>query len=150
MSKDKTKKRSGTSFVCDLPSWADKRTRTLSYKGEIYLVHPDHPPHKYDEKKKKWIAITDPSFKIPKEHIEGVCQVCGCTETTPCHEKMSGAACSWANKERTLSVHHKYYRTDLEPWEYPGSALITLCQDCHEVIKQIDFKNLILQTCKVL
>ncbi len=46
------------------------------------------------------------------------------------------------NKEKMLSVHHKYYRTDLEPWEYPNKSLISLCKDCHEVEKLIDFKKL--------
>jgi len=32
----------------------------------------------------------------------------------------------------TLHVHHKYYKYGLLPWEYPDSALITLCWPCHE------------------
>jgi hypothetical protein len=31
-----------------------------------------------------------------------------------------------------LHVHHKYYQDELLPWEYPNSALITLCWICHE------------------
>jgi len=46
------------------------------------------------------------------------------------------------NKEKMLSIHHLYYRTDLDPWEYPDKALITLCQDCHEVSNLIDFSHL--------
>lgn len=34
--------------------------------------------------------------------------------------------------DKTLHIHHKYY-TSIEPWEYPNTALITLCWDCHEI-----------------
>jgi hypothetical protein len=30
-----------------------------------------------------------------------------------------------------LHVHHKYYQRGLLPWQYPTTALITLCMDCH-------------------
>lgn len=32
--------------------------------------------------------------------------------------------------DKTLHVHHKYYNAS-DPWEYPESALITLCYECH-------------------
>jgi 5-methylcytosine-specific restriction endonuclease McrA len=31
-----------------------------------------------------------------------------------------------------LQVHHKYYLKDREIWDYPNTALITLCKDCHK------------------
>lgn len=31
-----------------------------------------------------------------------------------------------------LAVHHLYYVNGREPWEYPGTALVTLCSSCHE------------------
>lgn len=31
-----------------------------------------------------------------------------------------------------LQVHHKYYLKDKEIWDYPNTALMTLCKDCHE------------------
>ncbi|MER2997382.1 hypothetical protein [Pontibacter populi] len=31
-----------------------------------------------------------------------------------------------------LEVHHKYYKVDLKPWEYPDDALTTLCWCCHD------------------
>jgi hypothetical protein len=34
--------------------------------------------------------------------------------------------------DKTLHVHHRFYRPDREPWEYEDIALITLCKDCHE------------------
>lgn len=32
----------------------------------------------------------------------------------------------------TLHVHHRYYEKDAEPWDYPDTALETLCETCHE------------------
>jgi hypothetical protein len=31
-----------------------------------------------------------------------------------------------------LQVHHKYYKPNTNPWDYPDDALITLCELCHE------------------
>jgi cytochrome c553 len=36
------------------------------------------------------------------------------------------------SKEKTLNVHHLYYTDGAEPWEYPLSAFLTLCHECHE------------------
>lgn len=33
--------------------------------------------------------------------------------------------------EATLNVHHSYYVTGRDPWEYPEFSLLTLCRDCH-------------------
>ena len=33
--------------------------------------------------------------------------------------------------ESTLHVHHRYYESNKEPWEYPLEALVTLCEECH-------------------
>lgn len=33
--------------------------------------------------------------------------------------------------ESIMHVHHLYYEYGNEPWEYPDSALITLCEGCH-------------------
>ena len=30
-----------------------------------------------------------------------------------------------------MHVHHKYYVVGKNPWEYPNSALVTLCEECH-------------------
>lgn len=35
------------------------------------------------------------------------------------------------SNETTLHVHHFYYITGRLPWQYPGWALNTLCEDCH-------------------
>jgi hypothetical protein len=31
----------------------------------------------------------------------------------------------------TLHVHHRYYQFGRDPWDYPKSALATLCESCH-------------------
>lgn len=36
------------------------------------------------------------------------------------------------DSETTLHVHHRYYETGKEPWEYDNNALVTLCSECHE------------------
>ena len=33
--------------------------------------------------------------------------------------------------ERTLNAHHSAYNAGFEPWEYGGSQLRCLCEDCH-------------------
>ena len=33
--------------------------------------------------------------------------------------------------ENTLHVHHCYYDSSLEPWDYPKESLKTVCEDCH-------------------
>lgn len=39
---------------------------------------------------------------------------------------------SCADGTKTLNVHHKFYKKGAKPWEYDASALVTLCEDCHE------------------
>lgn len=34
--------------------------------------------------------------------------------------------------ETTLHVHHRIYLANTDPWEYPDSLLVTLCEDCHK------------------
>ncbi len=36
------------------------------------------------------------------------------------------------DKETTLHVHHRWYKSGKEPWEYPDDILVTLCEKCHE------------------
>lgn len=33
--------------------------------------------------------------------------------------------------EITLNVHHTFYRKGADPWDYPNSSLVTLCERCH-------------------
>ena len=42
--------------------------------------------------------------------------------------------CSFCgSKEKTLHVHHGYYKRGLMPWEYPDEAYHCLCFECHEI-----------------
>ncbi len=34
---------------------------------------------------------------------------------------------------KTLTVHHRWYVPGFQPWDYPDSALVTLCEDCHQL-----------------
>jgi len=44
-------------------------------------------------------------------------------------DKFSCRVCN--NTEKTLNVHHRFYRKGESPWEYEPAALVTLCEDCH-------------------
>jgi hypothetical protein len=35
--------------------------------------------------------------------------------------------------ENTLTVHHRYYDKNVEPWDYPLKSLVTLCESCHQM-----------------
>lgn len=53
--------------------------------------------------------------------------------------------CQYCRKQDIiLHVHHKYYKKDLTPWDYPDEALITLCEICHKtehvMIEEIERK----------
>lgn len=60
--------------------------------------------------------LTKPEWKYTRQRIIdrdfGMCQGC-----------MSG---------KNLHVHHKYYIEGHMAWDYPDSALITLCDECHK------------------
>src|SRR4051812_896052 len=36
-----------------------------------------------------------------------------------------------SKKGGRLEVHHLYYLSGRLPWQYPNSALVSLCPDCH-------------------
>lgn len=48
-----------------------------------------------------------------------------------CRDEYTCQACGETNSE--IHVHHKYYKKELMPWEYPNESLITFCKDCHEI-----------------
>jgi hypothetical protein len=72
------------------------------------------------EKTKKTYAekLKDPLWRMKRIGIlsrdNNTCQSCG-------------------DNEGVMEVHHKYYLPTAEPYEYPDSALITLCSSCHKV-----------------
>lgn len=46
--------------------------------------------------------------------------------------KRDNYSCKKCNKsDCVLHVHHKYYVNNHKAWEYPMSALVTLCEECH-------------------
>jgi hypothetical protein len=36
------------------------------------------------------------------------------------------------SEKKTLQVHHLYYKSGREPWDYPLGAYKTFCLDCHK------------------
>ena len=45
------------------------------------------------------------------------------------------------DKKNTLHIHHKYYLPNKKAWEYPDTALFTLCESCHELEQLIKKKH---------
>lgn len=45
-------------------------------------------------------------------------------------DKFSCKNCGRTDSE--LFVHHRYYKRDSMPWEYPDNALVTYCGSCHD------------------
>ena len=46
--------------------------------------------------------------------------------------------------KNTLHVHHLYYEKGLDPWEYPDSALVTYCENCHKMCAEIKWQRALL------
>ena len=40
------------------------------------------------------------------------------------------------DKNSTLHIHHSYYVSKRDPWEYPIGSLSCLCENCHEKITE--------------
>ena len=40
-------------------------------------------------------------------------------------------------KEETLHVHHRLYKKDTDPWDYPSHLLVTMCENCHKREKEL-------------
>ncbi len=40
------------------------------------------------------------------------------------------------SKDNTLHVHHNFYRSKTEPWDYPDYALRVVCESCHELLER--------------
>ena len=47
--------------------------------------------------------------------------------------------------DKTLNVHHLFYKKNCDPWDYPETSLITLCNNCHEYAGELDIKGFILE-----
>ena len=50
------------------------------------------------------------------------------------------------DSESTLVVHHRKYLPNTEPWDYPNDLLVTLCEDCHELERELrpEYEELLL------
>jgi hypothetical protein len=51
-------------------------------------------------------------------------------------QRFSFSCCYCGSTEKTLHVHHRYYISGREPWNYPISAYESLCFECHESTKE--------------
>lgn len=49
------KRRSGTTFICNLPDWWDSRGRLAVTSGFIVIAHPEHQPMRYSED--GWVTL---------------------------------------------------------------------------------------------
>ena len=61
--------------------------------------------------------------------------------------------CPRTKTKSTLQVHHKKYIKGKNPWEYENEDLITVCEQCHEIItnyKNINFFNCVLFSFRLL
>ena len=71
-----------------------------------------------DKKQTYSDLLKDPRWKEKareiKEWDREVCQLCG--------------------DSSDLQVHHLCYDNEREPWDYPRTALVTLCKNCHKKI----------------
>jgi len=45
---------------------------------------------------------------------------------------------SCGDSKNTLHVHHTFYESGREPWEYPDESLKTICDNCHKKEHDID------------
>lgn len=41
------------------------------------------------------------------------------------------------DESSTLNVHHCYYERGREPWDYPDASLLTLCENCHSLQREM-------------
>jgi hypothetical protein len=46
-------------------------------------------------------------------------------------DKWTCQACG--DTTQTLNVHHRFYKSGLDPWEYNEVDLVTLCDNCHGI-----------------
>jgi hypothetical protein len=51
--------------------------------------------------------------------------------------------CMLCGDETTsLNIHHKEYVNDKKPWEYENITLITICENCHYIVKLAKKENI--------
>jgi hypothetical protein len=42
---------------------------------------------------------------------------------------------SCCDNEKTLHVHHSFYKKGADPWDYEDRHLVTLCEECHGTVE---------------
>jgi hypothetical protein len=52
-------------------------------------------------------------------------------------ERDNWACTLCGESDKTLHVHHAYYESDLDPWDYDQKTLHTLCDDCHDAANDL-------------
>jgi len=52
--------------------------------------------------------------------------------------------------ENTLHVHHTKYNTGKMAWEYDNSLLLTVCEDCHDVIELFKKEGIEVKKCCII
>ena len=57
-------------------------------------------------------------------------------------DKWTCRSCGASGEGVTLNVHHAYYESGKDPWEYPDNTLVTWCEKCHKTRHQ--YQNYIL------
>jgi hypothetical protein len=69
------------------------------------------------QKQNYWEKLKDPRWQRKRlevmERVNFTCQKC-------------------YREDQTLNVHHLYYMSKRDPWEYPNFALQCICEECHE------------------
>ena len=51
------------------------------------------------------------------------------------------------SKDKTLHVHHKFYISGRNPWEYTDGMFMTLCHECHESNAHSQEKGGVFERC---
>ena len=46
-------------------------------------------------------------------------------------ERDDWACVMCGSKDKTLHVHHTYYKNKADPWDYDLETIVTLCNECH-------------------
>lgn len=82
--------------------------------------------------------LKDPRWKAKREEIlrrdNYTCRGCGAKDPDPPEPEEDGYVPEDLDSPEPiiLEVHHKWYEWGKDPWDYPGSCLITLCDMCHD------------------
>lgn len=48
-----------------------------------------------------------------------------------------GFCCTICQRQHNVQIHHNWYLKNMEPWDYNGDQLVTLCNEHHEEIGEL-------------